>query len=77
MAVFTRHVLAINHTLKKYNVRYQMVTIGQSNRKSKSNKRGTGGKTNAPLPALEKEPVLDDSSDEEQAELLALGEQGL
>ena len=72
------HVLAINHILKEYNVRHQLRKMGQSNRKSKSNKLGTGGNQMHPLPALQKDPALNpDSSDEEEAQQQELGLLGL
>ena len=68
------HVLAINHILQFFNVRYQLVTIGKSNRAT----AGPGmGRLPNPEPALvranEREP---DSSDEEMERLLELGRQG-
>ena len=65
------HVLAINHILLKYNVRYQLLEIGKSNR------RTTGGNQLRPLPAWQRDGDGDgDSSDEEVQQALTLGAQG-
>ena len=83
------HVIAINHVLKKFNVRQELLEIGQKACKK------TGGNVKKVMPALEKQnapkkgkgkgkakalpvpvqPELD-SSDEEILEALALGAQG-
>ena len=64
------HVLCINHILKRYNVRYQLATIGKRARKH------TGGQYRAP-PALQRDVQREpDSSDEEEERLLALGADG-
>ena len=81
------HVIAINHVLKKFNVRQELLEIGQKACKK------PGGNTIRPPPALQKahapkkgkgkakalpapvQPELD-SSDEEILEALALGAQG-
>ena len=65
------HVLAINHILMKFNVRYELAHVGKSNRKTK------GGNTKRLEKALERMPAAElDSSDEELATLLELGKQG-
>ena len=63
------HVLACNHILKKFNVRYQLM---QLSKKKKTNNRGY---TKGVRPALTREEP-EDSSDEEQQELLRLGLEG-
>ena len=64
------HVLACNHILKKFNVRYQLMQL------SKKKKKGvSGGYWKGVRPALTREEP-EDSSDEEQQELLRLGEEG-
>ena len=64
------HVLACNHILKKFNVRYQLMEL------SKKKKKGvSGGYWKGVRPALTREEP-EDSSDEEQQELLRLGEEG-
>ena len=69
------HVLAISHILKQYNVRYELKNLQTSASKKQAAK---GGNTTRPLPALQRAPVAEpDSSDEEEAALLALGEQGM
>ena len=68
------HVLAVNHITKHYNVRYEMQRLQTSASKKAAIK---AGKVVKPAPALTRAPVAaPDSSDEEEAELLALGEQG-
>ena len=64
------HVLAINHILKKFNMRYQSAEIGK--RTDKKNKGGEK-KTPALTRITQREP---DSSDEEDERLAALGAQG-
>ena len=65
------HVLAINHMLKSFNVRYQLLTIGKAASKK------SGGNIKKVLPALEKAPRREpDSSDEEEERALALGAEG-
>ena len=68
------HVLALNHILTRYNVRYELKQLQTSASKKKA--YGTHG-AKKPLPALQcyVEPELD-SSDEEEAALLALAAQG-
>ena len=68
------HVLAINHILKHFNVRYELKSIQTAASKKAATK---GGDTRKTLPALERVPVAEpDSSDEEEERLLALGQQG-
>ena len=68
------HVLAINHILKEFNVRYELKSIQTGASKKAAAK---AGKQLKPLPALERAPVADpDSSDEEEERMLALGRQG-
>ena len=65
------HVLAINHKLKLFNVRHQLVSIGKRAVKT------TGGNKLHPEPALQRAPTREpDSSDEEEERLLELGRQG-
>jgi hypothetical protein len=65
------HVLAINHILKQFNVRYQLATIGKRTDKSKK------GPSKKITPALERIPQREpDSSDEEEERALLLGGQG-
>ena len=69
------HLLAINHILKHFNVRYQLHGIGSSNR----SKSGPGqGRLPNPEPALQRARIArePDSSDEEQERVLELGRQG-
>ena len=69
------HVLAINHILRHFNVRYQMLDMGKSNRA----KSGPGqGRLPNPEPALQRARIArePDSSDEEQDAALELGRQG-
>ena len=56
------HVLALNHILKKFNVRHQVRSIGKRTTKT------AGGNTVRPLPALVRAPtrVLDSSDEEEE-----------
>ena len=71
----TSHLLAINHILKHFNVRYQLHGIGSSNR----SKSGPGqGRLPNPEPALQRARIArePDSSDEEQERVLELGRQG-
>ena len=69
------HVLAINHILQHFNVRYELKNL-QTSASKKSARYGTHG-AKQPLPALQRYPTAEpDSSDEEMAALLALGEQG-
>ena len=64
------HVLAINHILKQFNVRYQLATIGKKTEKT----HYLGGKK---TPALERVPQREpDSSDEEEERALRLGSKG-
>lgn len=64
------HVLAINHILKRFNVRYQLATMGKKTDKTLYK----GGKK---TPALERIPQREpDSSDEEEEQALLLGAQG-
>ena len=68
------HVLAINHILKRFNLRYELKQLQTSGSKKQAAK---AGKVLRPLPALQRAPVAQpDSIDEEDAALLALGEQG-
>ena len=65
------HVLAINHILKQFNVRYQLATIGKKTDKLKK------GPSKKITPALERIPQREpDSSDEEEERALLLGGQG-
>ena len=65
------HVLAINHILKQFNVRYQLATIGKRTDKLKK------GPSKKITPALERIPQREpDSSDEEEERALLLGGQG-
>ena len=67
-------MLAINHILKHFNVRYELKSIQTAASKKAATK---GGDTRKTLPALERVPVAEpDSSDEEEERLLALGQQG-
>jgi hypothetical protein len=67
------HVLAINHMLKKINLRRLVITIGQCKTKA-----GAGrGNHRRPEPALQRMAQREpDSSDEEIERALLLGEQG-
>jgi hypothetical protein len=68
------HVLAINHILRNYNVRYELKDIQTEASKKAAAK---GGNTKKPLPALQRARVAPpDSSDEEEERLQALGQQG-
>ena len=68
------HVLAINHITQQYNVRHQLATLQTRASKKAAMK---GGNVKRVAPALTRAPVAaPDSSDEEEAELLRLGEQG-
>jgi len=64
------HVLAINHILKEYNVRYNLLTVNKKGKK--------GGQRATPTPALTRMPRTDDgdSSEEEEQRALALGAEG-
>ena len=65
---------AVNHVVKKFNVRYELKQVQTSASKKQA---ARGGRTKAPLPALQRAPVAEpDSSDEEEAALLALAEHG-
>ena len=65
------HVLAINHMLKKINLRRLVIAIGQSKRK-----HNNGGRRRVE-PALQRMAQREpDSSDEEIERALLLGEQG-
>ncbi len=69
------HVLACNHLLKQFNVRYQLLQLS----KTKSNNRRGGGSQYrmGVRPALTREEGAElDSSDEEAEQLLRLGEEG-
>ena len=69
------HVLAVNHILTKYNVRYQLRQL-EYRASKKTAKHNTGRKKN--VPALTRLPAAQpDSSDEEEERLQALGAQGL
>ena len=71
------HVLAVNHMLTQYDVRRQLRTIGKSAASKEQSKKG-GRPAAKPLPALQRAPVREpDSSDEEDERLAALGAQGL
>ena len=71
------HVLAINHILKHFNVRYELHQLQTAASKKQAAKGGTHG-AKQPLPALQRYAEAElDSSDEEMAALLALGEQGM
>jgi hypothetical protein len=66
------HLLAINHVLKKFNVRSTLLSIGK-----KSSKHAKGGNVKRLEPALTRAPTREpDSSDEEEERLQRLGEQG-
>ena len=68
------HVLAINHIVQKFNVRYELKSIQTAASKKAAAK---GGNTLKPLPALKRAHVPEpDSSDEEAERLLALGREG-
>ena len=67
-----KHILAINHILKKVNVRYELRTIGKSAAGTKG-----GGNGMRPVPALTRAPAPQpDSSDEEWERLVEQGNQG-
>ena len=67
-------MLAINHILKHFNVRYELKSIQTAASKKAA---ANAGKQLKPLPALERARVAEpDSSDEEEERLLALGQQG-
>ena len=69
------HVLAINHILTKFNVRYELQQL-QTRASKKSAKKG-GHREKMPK-ALKRLPVAEpDSSDEEEAAMLALGARGM
>ena len=70
------HVLAINHILKGFNVRYQLARMGQRKALTKSANKAKPGRLTNPAPALTREQQGDDSSDEEEQRLLELGAQG-
>ena len=63
---------SINHILRHFNVRYQMLDMGKSNASKK------GGRPRNPEPALQRARITrePDSSDEEQEAALELGRQG-
>jgi hypothetical protein len=68
------HVLAVNHILSHFNVRYELKSIQTAASKKAAAK---GGNTYKPAPALKRARVAEpDSSDEEEERLLALGQQG-
>ena len=73
-------VLAVNHMMKKINLRREVMEIGQSShRKNKHGDRHhrPGGNRTKPLPALTRVPAREaDSSDEEEQRLLEQGEGG-
>ena len=67
-------MLTINHILRHFNVRYELKSIQTAASKKAA---ANAGKQLKPLPALERVPVAEpDSSDEEEERLLALGKQG-
>ena len=67
------HVLAINHIVQKFNVRYELKSIQTAASKKAAAKVGNP----KPLPALKRAHVPEpDSSDEEAERLLALGREG-
>jgi hypothetical protein len=67
------HVLAVNHILQHFNVRYELKSI----QTAASKRAASGGNTLKPTPALKRARVAaPDSSDEEEERLLALGQQG-
>ena len=69
------HVLAINHMVKKFNVRYELQSIQTAASKKAGAK--SGKYNHRPLPALKCAHVPEpDSSDEEAERLLALGREG-
>ena len=75
------HVLCINHQLKKFNLRYQLLPIGQKSKKppktSAAARGRLGGRPSKPAPPLTREPTADwDSSDEELAAELEKGARG-
>ena len=70
------HVLAINHILKKVNLRRQVLAMAKNSRK-KNKQGGISGNQQHPLPALRKEVMELDSSDEEEERLLLLGDRGM
>ena len=66
------HILAVNHILREYNVRYELHQIGKSAAKHK----GSGNQMRPP-PALTRAPQREpDSSDEEDQRLLEMGQRG-
>jgi len=66
------HVLAINHILQQFNLRYQTAPIGQ-----RTDKKKKAGPSKKNTPALTRIPQREpDSSDEEAERLLAQGAQG-
>ena len=69
------HVLAINHIVQKFNVRYELKSIQTTASKKAAAK--SGKYNHRPLPALKRAHVPEpDSSDEEAERLLALGREG-
>ena len=70
-------MLAVNHMMKKINLRREVMDIGQSSyRKNKAGNQA-GGNRKKPLPALTRAPAREaDSSDEEEQRLLEQGEEG-
>ena len=67
------HVLAINHIFKMVNLRRQVLAMAKNSRKKSG---GRGGNQKHPLPALRKEVMELDSSDEDEERLALLGDQG-
>ena len=66
------HILTIQHMLKFFNVRYELLPIGKKRMKK------TGGNMMFVEPALTRVPTREpDSSDDEEEEAIRLGEQGL
>ena len=66
------HVLAINHILQKFNVRYHLAPLGQRTEKGKCK-----GRAKAPPKALTRVPQREKTeSDEEAEQLIACGAKG-
>ena len=68
------HVLATNHILKGFNIRYELAEIGKS---KIGTKKGPGGNHQSVEPALKRMKARPaDSSDEEEERILEQGRQG-
>ena len=69
------HVLATNHILKGFNIRYELAEIGKSTIGTKKDKGG--GNRKAVEPALKRMTTRPpDSSDEEEERIIEQGRQG-